>query len=157
MFLASSNYLQSLLVKLAVEHRGLVPVIATFVDRLSQCKAHREVGELLLQTFDKHLLPKLKADYSLTSYFAIFERIAVSDAVPPRGLLELLFKHMVSLTEKHGPDAGLRSWSQGSKILGICRLMLAHHHSSRVFLGLTRLLAFTCQHFPDLEVRDNAM
>lgn len=142
--------------KLALEHHGLVPVIATFVDRLLRCKAHREVGEKLLQTFDEHLLPKLRTDFRLTSYFPIFERIAVSDVVPPRGLLELLARHMVSLTEKHGPDTILQSWSQGSKVLGICRLMLMHHHSSRVFLGLTRVLAFACQHFPDLEVRDNA-
>lgn len=148
--------LKSMLVKLALEHRGLVQVIATFVDRLLRCEAHREMGERLLQTFDEHLLPKLETDCSLTSYFPIFERIAGSDAVPPRGLLDLLAKHMVSLTEKHGPDTTLRSWSQGSKVVGICRLMLMHHHSSRVFLGLSNLLAFTCQYFPDLEVRDNA-
>ncbi|KAK9275628.1 hypothetical protein L1049_022895 [Liquidambar formosana] len=63
---------------------------------------------------------------------------------------------MVSLVEKHGPDTGLKSWSQGSKVLGICRTMLMNHHSSRLFLGLSRLLAFTCLYFPDLEVRDNA-
>ncbi|KAJ6317952.1 hypothetical protein OIU76_013490 [Salix suchowensis] len=63
---------------------------------------------------------------------------------------------MVFLVEKHGPDTGLKSWSRGSKVLGICRTMLKHHHSSRLFLGLSRLLAFTCLYFPDLEVRDNA-
>jgi len=145
-----------MLVKLALEHRGLVPVIATFVDRLLQCKAHRGVGERLLQTFDEHLLPKFETDYHLTSYFPIFERIAGSDAVAPSALLELLTRHMVSLTEKHGPNTRLRSWSQGSKVLDNCRLMLMHHHSSRVFLGLSQLLAFTCQYFPDLEVRDSA-
>lgn len=145
-----------MLVSLALEHHGLVPVIATFVDRLLACKAHRQVGEWLLQTLDEHLLPKLESGYRLASYFPIFERIAESDMIPPRGLLELLTRHMVTLSDKHGPDTWLRSWSQGSKVLGICRTMLKHHHSSRVFLALSHLLAFTCQFFPDLEVRDNA-
>lgn len=148
--------LKIMLVKLALEHNRLVPVIAAFVDRLLGCKIHRQVGEMLLQTFDEHLLPKLETDYRLTSYFPIFERIAENDSVPPRGLLELLTRNMVFLTEKHGPDSGLRTWSQGSKVLGICRLMLMHHHSSRVFTALSRLLGFACQFFPDLEVRDNA-
>ena len=151
-----SNYLQSMLVKLALDHRGLVPVIATFIDRLLQCKAHREVGDRLLQTFDKHLLLKFETDYHLISYFPISERIAGSNAVAPCGLLELLMRQLVSLTEKHGPNSRLRSWSQGSKVLGICRSMMMYHRSSGVFLGLSCLLAFTCQYFPDLEVRDSA-
>lgn len=149
-------FLKVMFVKLALEHPRLVPVIAAFVDRLWECNVHRQVGEWLLQTFDEQLLPKLKPGYQLVSCFPIFERIAESDSIPPCGLLELLTRHMVYLTEKHGPDAGLRSWSQGSKVLGICRMMLMHHHSSRVFHGLSRLLGFTCQFFPDLEVRDNA-
>lgn len=148
--------IQTTLVSLALEHHGLVPVIASFVDRLLACKAHRLVGEWLLQTLDEHLIPKLESGYQLVSYFPIFERIAESDTIPPRGLLELLNRHMVVLSEKHGPGTWLRSWSQGSKVLGICRVMLKHHHSSRVFLALLHLLAFTCQFFPDLEVRDNA-
>nr|XP_029123497.1 uncharacterized protein LOC105055407 [Elaeis guineensis] len=148
--------IQNMLVSLSLEHHGLVPVIATFVDRLLACQAHRQVGEWLLQTLDEHLLPKLESGYQLVSYFPIFGRIAESDTIPPRGLLELLTRHMVTLSEKHGPDTWLRSWSQGSKVLGICRMMLKHHHSSRVFLALSHLLTFTCQFFPDLEVRDNA-
>ncbi|KAG1361176.1 hypothetical protein COCNU_09G006390 [Cocos nucifera] len=148
--------IQSMLVSLALEHHGLVPMIATFLDRLLACKAHRQVGEWLLQTLDEHLLPKLESGYQLVSYFPIFERIAESDTIPPHGLLELLARHMVTLSEKHGPDTWLRSWSQGSKVLGICRMMLKHHHGSRVFLALSHLLTFTCQFFPDLEVRDNA-
>ncbi|KAJ0963915.1 hypothetical protein J5N97_029037 [Dioscorea zingiberensis] len=150
------GFLKGMLVKLALEHPRMVPVIAAFVDRLLACDVHHQVGEWLLQTMDEQLLPNLKLGYQLVSYFPIFERIAESDSIPPRRLLELLTRHMAYLTEKHGPDTGLRSWSQGSKVLGICRMMLMHHHSSRVFLGLSRLLGFTCQFFPDLEVRDNA-
>lgn len=148
--------LQSMLVNLALEHSSLVPVIASFVDRLSQCEAHKAFGERFLQTFDEHLLPKLEADYHLISYLPLFERISVSDAVPPHVLLELLTKQMIFLTEKHSSDTKLRTCSQGSKLLSVCRLMLTHHHSSRIYTGLSRLLAFTCQYFPDLEVRDNA-
>ncbi|XP_072967137.1 uncharacterized protein [Typha angustifolia] len=150
------NNLQCVLVRLALEHRGLVPVIAAFIDRLLGCEAHRRVGEQLLQTLDERLLPKLEEGYQLSSYFSLFEKIAQNDTVPPRGLLGLLTKHMTWLAKKHGPDTGLRSWSQGSKVLGICRTMLKHHHSSRVFRPLSCLLGYTCQSFPDLEVRDNA-
>ncbi|OAY82689.1 hypothetical protein ACMD2_22326, partial [Ananas comosus] len=94
--------------------------------------------------------------YQLSSYFPVFEKIAQNYTVPPHGLLELLTKQMVSLAEKHGPDTELKSWSQGSKVLGVCHVTIKHHHSSRIFLPLSRLLAFTCQFFPDLEVRDTA-
>lgn len=134
----------------------LVPVVVVFVGRLSGCKKHCWLGERLLQIFDEYLLPKVKIDYKLASYFPIFERIAENDSIPPRRLLDLLTKFMVFLVEQHGPDTGLKSWSQGSKVLVVCRTMLVQHHSSRLFLGLSRLLAFTCLYFPDLEVRDNA-
>ncbi|XP_059655220.1 uncharacterized protein LOC132302403 [Cornus florida] len=148
--------LQMMLVDLTIEFMGLVPVIVAFVDRLLGCNEHHWLGERLLQTFDEHLLPKVMVDYKLVSYLPIFDRIAENNTVPPGGLLELLTRFMIFLVEKHGPDAGLKSWSQGSKVLGICRTILMHHHSSRLFLGLSRLLAFTCLHFPDLEVRDDA-
>ncbi|XP_016460634.2 uncharacterized protein LOC107784083 [Nicotiana tabacum] len=138
------------------EYRGLVPVIVGFTDRLLTCHKHRWLGERLLKTFDDHLLPKLKIDYKLVSYFSILERIAESDKVSPSGLMEILTKFMVFLVEKHGPDTGLRSWGHGSKVLGICRTMILHQHSSKLFVGLSRLLSFTCLYFPDLEVRDNA-
>lgn len=141
---------------LASEFRPLVPVIVAFVNRLLGCSSHCCFGERLLQTFDEHLLSKLSIDYKLASYFPIFDRIAENETIPPCGLLELLTAYIVFLAEKHGPDTGLRSWSQGSKVLGICRTMLMHHHSSRVFQPLSQLLAFTCQSFPDVEVRDNA-
>ncbi|OAY64696.1 AP-5 complex subunit beta-1, partial [Ananas comosus] len=150
------NTLKTMLVNLALEHRGLVPVIAYFIDRLLGCEAHQLAGELLLQTLDEHLLPKLEVGYQLSSYFPVFEKIAQNYTVPPHGLLELLTKQMVSLAEKHGPDTELKSWSQGSKVLGVCHVTIKHHHSSRIFLPLSRLLAFTCQFFPDLEVRDTA-
>lgn len=139
-----------------LECRRLVPVVVALTDRLLGCQKHRWLGERLLQTFDQHLLPKVKLDYNLVSFFPIFDRIAESDTIPPQGLLELLIKFMAFLVGKHGPYTGLRSWSQGSRVLGICRTLLMHHNSSRLFLRLSRLLAFTCLYFPDLEVRDNA-
>ncbi|KAI7994797.1 AP-5 complex subunit beta-1 [Camellia lanceoleosa] len=148
--------LQRTLVELILEFKGLVPVIVALVDRFFGCHKHCWLGERLLQTFDEQLLPKVKIDYRLSSYFPIFDRIAENDTVPPGGLLELLIQFMIFLVEKHGPDVGLKSWSQGSRVLGICRTMLMHHHSSRLFLGLSRLLAFTCLYFPDLELRDDA-
>uniref|UniRef100_A0A5B7BFY8 Uncharacterized protein n=1 Tax=Davidia involucrata TaxID=16924 RepID=A0A5B7BFY8_DAVIN len=148
--------LQRMLVDLTLEFKGLVPVIVAFINRLLGCHNHRWLGERLLQTFDEHLLPKVMVDYKLASYFPIFDRIAENDTVPPGGLLELLTRFMIFLVKKHGPDSGLKSWSEGSKVLSICRTMLMHHHSSRLFLGLSRLLAFTCLYFPDLEVRDDA-
>ncbi|KAG0476012.1 hypothetical protein HPP92_012853 [Vanilla planifolia] len=148
--------LQRVLVELALAHCKLVPMIVSFIDRLFECKAHQLVGEHLFQTLNEQLLPKLEIGFLLVSYFPLFERIASNDSIPPRGLVELLLKHVVYLTEKHGPETSLRSWSQGSKVLGICRTMLMHHHSSRIFLTLSQLLGFTCQFFPDLEVRDTA-
>ena len=139
-----------------LECRRLVPVVVVLTDRLLGCPKHRWLGERLLQAFDEHLLPKVKLDYSLVSFFPIFDRIAESDTIPPRGLLELLTKFMAFLVGKHGPYTGLRSWSQGSRVLGICRTLLMHHKSSRLFIRMSRLLAFTCLYFPDLEVRDNA-
>ncbi|KAL5721418.1 hypothetical protein ACHQM5_005069 [Ranunculus cassubicifolius] len=150
------HYIQRLLVDLTLQYRRLVPVIVAFVDRQLGCHSHLWLGERLLQTFDEHLLPKLVTDYQLPAYFPIFSRIAENNTIPPRGLLELLTKFLIVLVEKHGPETGLKSWSQANKVLGICRTMLTHHHSSRVFLLLSRLLAFTCLYFPDLEVRDNA-
>ncbi|KVH95773.1 uncharacterized protein LOC112527854 isoform X1 [Cynara cardunculus var. scolymus] len=146
---------ETMLVTMTLESQGLIPVIVAFVNRLLGCSKHRCFGVRLLQTFDNHLLPKVNVD-RLGSYFPLFGKIAESDTVPPGGLLDLLGRYMSILVEKHGPETGLRSWSQGSKVLVLCRTILMHHQSSRVFLGLSRLLAFTCLHFPDLEVRDNA-
>ncbi|XP_043716520.1 uncharacterized protein LOC122664660 isoform X2 [Telopea speciosissima] len=154
----SSNFwtLQRMLVNMALEFRRLVSVIVAFIDRLLACHSHHWLGERLLQTFDEQLLPKVIKYYYLASYFPVFERIAENATIPPHGLLELLTAFVVSLVEKHSPETGLNSWSLGSKVLCICRTMLMHHHSSRVFLALSRVLAFTCLCFPDLEVRDNA-
>ncbi|RDX98420.1 AP-5 complex subunit beta-1, partial [Mucuna pruriens] len=148
--------LQGLLVNMMLEGRRLVPIVVTFVDRLLSCQKHSWLGECLLQKFDEHLLPKVRMDYKLVNCFPIFNRIAENQTIPPLGLLELLTNFMIFLVEKHGHDTGMKSWSQGSRALGICRTMLTHHHSSRLFLRLSRLLAFTCLYFPDLEVRDNS-
>ncbi|XP_022776494.1 uncharacterized protein LOC111318108 [Durio zibethinus] len=150
------NHLKGMLVDMILEFQRLVPVIVAFVDRLLACQKHHWLGERLLQTIDENLHPRVKIDYRLVSYFLIFNRIAENQTIPPRRLLELLAKFMAFLVEKHGPDTGGKSWSQGSKVLGICRTMLTHHQSSRLFLCLSRLLAFTCLYFPDLEVRDHA-
>ncbi|KAF6160780.1 hypothetical protein GIB67_035981 [Kingdonia uniflora] len=147
---------QRMLVDLALEFPRLVPVAVYFIERLLKCSSHRWLGERLLQTFDEQLLPKIVTDDRLASYFPIFDLIAGNETIPPRRLLELLTQFVICLVEKHGPEVGLKSWAQGTKVLGICRKMLMQHHSSRVFLGLSKLLAFTCLYFPDLEIRDNA-
>ncbi|KAL4570024.1 hypothetical protein LXL04_025673 [Taraxacum kok-saghyz] len=147
---------EKMLVSMTLDSEGLIPVIVAFINRLLRCHNHRVFGERLLQTFNNHLLPKVKVDSKLGSYFPLFEKIAENETVPPAGLLDLYGKYMSLLIEKHGVDTGLRSWSQGSKVLVLCRTILMHHQSSRFFLPLSRLLAFTCLHFPDIEVRDNA-
>lgn len=158
-YIVANNFtslFQMMLIDLTIEFRRLVPMVLAFVDRLLGCHKHCLLGERLLQMFNQHFLPRLKVDNRLVSYFPIFDRIAEKDAVPPRALLELLMKFIVAVIKSHGPGMGLRSWSQGSKVLSICRTLLKHHHSSRLFVDLSRLLAFMCLYFPDLEVRDNA-
>lgn len=141
---------------LTLEFPRLVPVIVAFTNRFLGCQKHCYLGERLLQTLDEKLLPKALVDHKLVIYFPLFNRIAASDKIPPRRLLELLKEFVFFIVKKHDTDAALRSWSQGSKVLGICRTMIMHHNSSRLFVRLSHLLAFTCLHFPDLEVRDNA-
>ncbi|KAF7827443.1 AP-5 complex subunit beta-1 [Senna tora] len=148
--------LKGMLVDMMLDGWRLIPVIVVFIDRFLSCQKHSWLGERLLQKFDEDLLPKVRMDYKLVSYFPLFDRIAENETIPPRGLLELLTNFIIFLVEKHGPNTGMKSWSQGSRVLGVCRTMLMHHHSSRLFLRLSRLLAFTCLYFPDLEVRDNA-
>lgn len=150
------HHLQAILVDMASEHQGLVPVIADFTNRLLACNSHRWAGERLLRTLDESLLPRLQPGYQLASYYPIFVKIAQNETVPQLRLIELLTEQMVSLTKKHGPDTELKSWSQGSKVVGICRVMLKHHHSSHIFLPLSHLLVLTIESFPDLEVRDHA-
>ncbi|KAJ1692464.1 hypothetical protein LUZ63_009162 [Rhynchospora breviuscula] len=148
--------LENVLIHLALEHHPLVPVIATFSSRLLQCETHSPVSSRFLQTLDRCLIPNLKPGYGLSFYFPLLEKISENETVAPKGVLELLKRHMVCLTDEHGPDTGHRSWSQGSRVLSICRVMLKKHKGSQIFRPLSRLLAFTCQNFPDLEVRDNA-
>ncbi|KAK8605325.1 hypothetical protein V6N13_102107 [Hibiscus sabdariffa] len=150
------SHLKGMLIDMILEFQRLVPVIVAFVDRLLGCQKHHWLGERLLQTMDENLHPRVVIDYRIVSYFLIFDRIAENQTIPPRKLLGLLTKFMAFLVEKHGPDTCGKSWSHGTKVLGICRTMLTHHQSSRLFLGISRLLAFTCLYFPDLEVRDHA-
>jgi len=145
-----------MLVSLLLDYQKLVPVVVSLIDRLLHCKMHCCLGENLVQIFDERLLPKVVMNYRLSSYFLIFDRIGKNVTVPPQRLLELLTKFAIFLVEKHGPNTGLKSWSQGTNVLAICRTMLMHHHSSRLFMGLSRLLAFTSLYFPDVEVRDSA-
>lgn len=148
--------IQGLLVDMTLEFQILVPVIVAFIERLINCHKHQWLGERFLQTIDEKLLPKLKKNNLLTAYFPLFHRIAENDTVPPSRLIELLTKFVISLVEKRGFDVGLKLWDQGTEVLGICRTLMSHHKSSRLFLGLSRLLSLTCLYFPDLEVRDNA-
>ncbi|CAL9221523.1 unnamed protein product [Arabidopsis halleri] len=147
---------QGLLVDMTLEFQILVPVIVAFIERLIHCHKHQWLGERFLQTVDENLLPKLKKKNLLTAYFPLFHRIAENDTIPPSRLIELLTKFVISLVEKRGFDVGLKLWDQGTEVLGICRTLMSHHKSSRLFLGLSRLLSITCLYFPDLEVRDNA-
>ncbi|EFH59468.1 binding protein [Arabidopsis lyrata subsp. lyrata] len=147
---------QGLLVDMTLEFQILVPVIVAFIERLIHCHKHQWLGERFLQTVDENLLPKLKKKNLLTAYFPLFHRIAENDTIPPSRLIELLTKFVISLVEKRGFDVGLKLWDQGTEVLGICRTLMSHHKSSRLFLGLSRLLSLTCLYFPDLEVRDNA-
>ncbi|GJZ29102.1 AP-5 complex subunit beta-1 like protein [Tanacetum coccineum] len=110
------------------------------------------------RTFHKLLVGASSHSDAVSSASVLVESTIfhASETVPPSGLLDLYGKYMSILVEKHGPDTGLRSWSQGSKILILCHTIPMHHQTSRNFLGLSRLLAFTSLHYPDLEVRDNA-
>ncbi|EPS71364.1 hypothetical protein M569_03391 [Genlisea aurea] len=149
--------LKNMLVDCTLESPGLVPVVASSIDRLSGCDQHRWLGEHLLETLDTCLLPKLKRDdYRIGHYFPIFERMSRSDGVSPNGLLKLLSRYVIFLVQRHGPETGLKSWRHAAKILGICRTMLKHRRSSSLFAGLSQLLASMCLYFPDLEIRDNS-
>ncbi|XP_078439745.1 AP-5 complex subunit beta-like protein [Wolffia australiana] len=149
--------LQGMLIDMVLENRELVPVAAAFLDRLKN-GSQMEVllGERLLQAMDESLLPKLELDLTTSAYFSILERIAENNKIPPRSLLEFLLKYMAFLSKKRGPDSGPRLWTKGSQVLRICRTLMTTHQSTRIFNPLSRLLSFTCQCYPDLEVRDNA-
>lgn len=134
----------------------LVPVVVSFIDRLINCEKHQWLGERFLQTIDEKLLPKLEKSCLLTAYFPLLHRIAENDTIPPSRLIVLLTKFVLTLVDKRGYDVGLKLWDQGTEVLGICRTLLSHHKSSRLFLGLSRLLSLMCLYFPDLDVRDNA-
>ncbi|KAI4384135.1 hypothetical protein MLD38_009900 [Melastoma candidum] len=148
--------LQMMLVEMAMEFPRLVPPIVAFIDRLLGCHKHCLLAERLLQKFDESLLPKLSVDYKLVLYFKLFDRIAGNKSIPPSGLLDVLMNLMVFIVKKHSLETRLRSWSQGSKVLSLCRTMMMHQKTSRLFVNLSQVLAFTCLYFPDLEVRDNA-
>ncbi|KAL0719135.1 hypothetical protein Bca4012_068459 [Brassica carinata] len=151
-----SSETAELLVDMTSKFQILVPVVVSFIERLINCEKHQWLGERFLQTIDEKLLPKLEKSGLLTAYFPLFHRIAENDTIPPSRLIELLTKYVLTLVDKRGFDVGLRLWDQGTEVLGICRTMLSHHKSSRLFLGLSRLLSLMCLYFPDLDVRDNA-
>ncbi|CAH8385191.1 unnamed protein product [Eruca vesicaria subsp. sativa] len=148
--------LQVLLVDMTSKFPILVPVVVSFIERLVNCEKHQWLGERFLQTIDEKLLPKLEKRCLLTAYFPLLHRLAENDTIPPSRLIELLTKFVLSLVDKRGIDVGLKLWDQGTEVLGICRTLLSHHKSSRLFLGLSRLLSLMCLYFPDLDVRDNA-
>ncbi|KAI4385821.1 hypothetical protein MLD38_003814 [Melastoma candidum] len=147
---------QMIFVKLAMEFPRLVPPIVAFIDRLFGCHEHCFLVEQLLQKFDESLLPKLSVYYKLFLYFNLFNRIAGNESIPPSGQLDVLMNLMVFIVKKHSLETRLRSWSRGSKVIGLCRTMMMHQKTSRLFVNLSQVLASVCPYFPDLELRDNA-
>ena len=142
---------------MVVEHSRIVPIIASLLDRLRKgSKINMILGDCLLQAFDEFLLPRLQLNTRTTTYFPILERIAKNQKIPPHCLLQFLLQLITYLSKNHKPDSGSKSWSKGSKILGICRIIMMTHHSSRIFKPLSHLLSFISQCYPDLEVRDSA-
>ncbi|RLM80384.1 AP-5 complex subunit beta-1 [Panicum miliaceum] len=77
------HHLQAILVDMASKHRGLVPVIAEFTNRLLACNSHQWAGEQLLRTLDERLLPRLEPGYQLASYYPLFEEIAQNETSFP--------------------------------------------------------------------------
>ncbi|CAM6047101.1 unnamed protein product [Sphagnum compactum] len=157
-FIDSSLFktIQLILVKMALKLRYLVPQILALLDRLMECNTHQSLGERLLRTFNEDLLPELEPNCNLPAYFPLIERLAENVDIPPVGLLGLLTIYVRKRVEEHKGDGGLKLWLRGSQVLGICRTVLMHHKSSRIFQSLSNLLSLMCLFFPDLEVRDTA-
>ncbi|BFI27642.1 AP-5 complex subunit beta-1 [Marchantia polymorpha subsp. ruderalis] len=148
--------LQGIFVDLATKKRKLVPSILALLDRLMACEVHRKLGETLLRAFNEKLLPILKADSHLPSYFPLLENIAENSDIPPGALVEKLTVYIKKKVEESGPDDDCLVWGRAVQVLGICRTVLLHHRSSRCFHTLGQLLGFLCLYFPDVEVRDTA-
>ncbi|KAG6551926.1 hypothetical protein Mapa_006543 [Marchantia paleacea] len=148
--------LQGIFVDMARKKRKLVPSILSLLDRLMACDVHRKLGETLLRAFNEKLLPTLKADGHLPSYFPLLENIAENSDIPPGALVEKLTVYIKKKVEESGPDDDCLVWGRAIQVLGICRTVLLHHRSSRCFHTLAQLLGFLCLYFPDVEVRDTA-
>jgi AP-5 complex subunit beta-1 len=149
--------LQDIFVTLAAKMWKLVPNIVALLDRLMGCSTHRPLAEWLLQVFNEKLLIQLQSSRQLSSYFPLLERIAEYGEIPPGALVDKLTVYTRQRVEEDEHDDEERTlWSRGIQVLGICRTILVHNQSSRVFHILTPLLGFLCRFFPDIEVRDTA-
>ncbi|XP_024524086.1 AP-5 complex subunit beta-1 [Selaginella moellendorffii] len=148
--------LQDHLVRMARTVRKLVDRILALLDRFLSCEAHHGLGERLLRTFSEDLVPALPSNSQLPAYFPLMERIAESGKIPPRALIKSLETYLRFKVGKHSGINAANYWLRGSEVLAICRTLLMHHQSSRVFRRLTELFGYLCLYFPDIEVRDNA-
>lgn len=147
--------LEARLISLALQFRRLVPCLLMLVDRLLLCDTHRASGQHLLQIFNKDLLSQVTPDKHLPAYFPILERIGENGSIPPGGIVDLLTAYAKNQVADVGTE-NLRLWVRGSQVLLICRTIMVHHYSSRVFHPLSHLLAFLVFYFPDFEVQDSA-
>ncbi|CAM6122459.1 unnamed protein product [Calypogeia fissa] len=149
--------LQSIFVTMAAKMWKLVPNMVALLDRLMGCATHRPLAERLLRTFNQELLPQLQPNRRLSSYFPLLERIAENGEIPPGALIDKLTFYVMQRVEKdEDSDEDWVLWSRSTQVLGICRTILLHYQSSRVFHTLAPLLGFLCCFFPDIEVRDTA-
>lgn len=143
------------IVSLALQMRRLVPCLLMLVDRLLLCETHKGLGQHLLQIFNRDLLSQTTPDKHLPAYFPILERIAENGSIPPGSIVDLLT--MYAKNQVAGVcSESLSLWIRGSQVLQICRTIMVHHYSSRVFHPLSSLLAFLVYYFPDIEVQDSA-
>ncbi|MCO5600695.1 hypothetical protein L7F22_054810 [Adiantum nelumboides] len=143
------------LISLALQFRRLVPCLLMLVDRFLLCDTHKGLGQHLLQVFNNDLLRKVAPDKHLPAYFPILERIAENGSIPPKDIVDLLSEYARNQVTAEGTE-NLSLWVRGSQVLLICRTVMVHHFSSRVFHPLSHLLAFLVFYFPDFEIQDSA-
>eukprot|EP00246_Nothoceros_aenigmaticus_P007127 TRINITY_DN20761_c0_g1_i1.p1 TRINITY_DN20761_c0_g1~~TRINITY_DN20761_c0_g1_i1.p1 ORF type:complete len:393 (-),score=41.82 TRINITY_DN20761_c0_g1_i1:28-1182(-) len=147
---------EEILLSMATDVPGLVPTLLSFTDRLLSCDHHKRLGHLLLHTFSDRLLPKLAYDIMLPSYFPLLERMAENRDISPRPILHSISLYITDRVRICKGKGSWVMWIRGSQVLGICRILMAHHYSSRIYRALSDLLGFLTLHSPDLELRDSA-
>lgn len=147
---------EEVLLSLAVDTSGLVRSLLSFIDRLLSCKSHQRLGDLLLHTCSDKLLPKLAYDVLLPAYFPLLERMGEKSGINPRPIVRAMTSYIAERVRASKGKGSLVMWIRGSQVLGICRILMAHHYSSRIYGVLTELLGIMTLHYPDLELRDSA-